>query len=599
MSISIAFWINSTQCHLLNCQIEIHLSLLLKSNSCSAKRTSWCVEVNWRQHMLSPLGFKGPSLHAIRGISAISKMSRSCGIRLGKPRGRGNLPRAPTQTLQLKSWMNIISNVSTDPKYQAPTLKSTASQPYEFFTEIQIFHLLDHLKPTSAGIDGLPSWFLRIAAPLVSRPLKTLFNLSVSWSVVPNQWKTSVITPVAKTPRPTTCSDFRPISVTPILSRLLEKLVVRKFFYPIYDHPMFTQSFSDQFAFRPTGSTTCALINLNHIIADLLQTHPYVHLIALDFSKAFDTVRHSTLLDKCRRFPLLDSLYNWLAKYLEDRQHVTKFGGMLSDLRRITASIVQGSGIGPTAFVLTASDLRALSLLIFLNKYADDCYLIVPPDQASLISSELEHIEKWAQDNNLKLNVLKTKEMIVRRPRTRLSDIPLPAPGIERVSNMKILGVWYEEDFSFRGHVEQIVTQCNQSLYAVRTLVAQGLSGPHLWDVTKATVVSRIAYASPAWWGLLDEGSRQRLQALITKMIKQSLLPTTHSTMKELCDAADSRLFSEVLGNPHHVLHHLLPPVRHNIHNMRQRSHNRIIPLIKSNTFKKTFINRMVLKDCY
>ena len=180
---------------------------------------------------------------------------------------------------------------------------------------------------------------------------------------------------------------------------------------------MFAQSFGDQFAFRPTGSTTCALINLNHIIADLLQTHPYVHLIALDFSKAFDTVRHSTLLDKCRRFPLLDLLYNWLAKYLEGRQHVTKFGGMLSDLRRITASIVQGSGIGPTAFVLTASDLRTLSLLIFLNKYADDCYLIVPPDQASHISSELVHIEKWAQDNNLKLNVLKTKEMIVRRPK--------------------------------------------------------------------------------------------------------------------------------------------------------------------------------------
>ena len=77
--------------------------------------------------------------------------------------------------------------------------------------------------------------------------------------------------------------------------------------------------------------------------------------------------------------------------------------------RRITASIVHGSGIGPTAFVLTASDLRDLSLLIFLNKYADDCYLIVPPDQASLISSELEHIDKWAQDNNLKLNALKIK----------------------------------------------------------------------------------------------------------------------------------------------------------------------------------------------
>ena len=141
-------------------------------------------------------------------------------------------------------------------------------------------------------------------------------NLSLSWSVVPKQWETSVITPVAKIPRPATCSDFRPISVTPILSRLLEKMVVRNFIYPIFDHPLHADQFNDQFTFRPTGSTTCVLVNLNHILADLLQTHPYVHLIALDFSKAFDTVRHSTLLDKCRQFPILGSLYNWLARYL-------------------------------------------------------------------------------------------------------------------------------------------------------------------------------------------------------------------------------------------------------------------------------------------
>ena len=272
---------------------------------------------------------------------------------------------------------------------------------------------------------------------------------------------------------------------------------------------------------------------------------------------------------------------------------------MLSDLRRITASIVQGSGIGPTAFVLTASDLRALSLLIFLNKYADDCYLIVSPDQALHISSELAHIEQWARDNNLKLNVLKTKEMIVRRPRTRLSDIPLPVSGIERVNTMKILGVMYEEDFTFRVHVERIFTQSSQSLYAVRTLMAQGLSGTHLWDVTRATIVSRIVYASPAWWGMLDEGSRQRLQALLTKIKKQGLLPSTHPTMKELCDAADSRLFAEILHNPHHMLHNLLPPVRDQTYNTRRRSHSRIIPLIKNSVFKKTFINRMLLKDSY
>ena len=267
-------------------------------------------------------------------------------------------------------------------------------------------------------------------------------------------------------------------------------------------------------------------------------------------------------MDKCRQFPILDSLYNWLARYLEDRQHITKFGGMLSDFRRITASIVQGSGIGPTAFVLTASDLRALSLFIFLNKYADDCYLIVPPDQASSILSELTHVEKWAQDNNLKLNVLKTKEMIVRRPRSKLGNIPPPTPGIERVKSMKILGVVYEEDFSFREHVERMVIQSNQSLYAIRTLRAQGLCGTHLWDVARATIVARMRYASPAWGGLRDEGSRQRLQAILNKLRKQGFLPGDHATMMELCDDADSRLFASILHNPYHVLHRLLPPVR-------------------------------------
>ena len=63
------------------------------------------------------------------------------------------------------------------------------------------------------------------------------------------------------------------------------------------------------------------------------------------------------------------------------------------------------------------------------------------------------------------------------------------------------------ENFTFREHVERMVTQSNQGLYAIRTLRAQGLSGTHLWNVTRATIVARMTYASPSWLGLLDEGS--------------------------------------------------------------------------------------------
>ena len=69
------------------------------------------------------------------------------------------------------------------------------------------------------------------------------------------------------------------------------------------------------------------------------------------------------------------------------------------------------------------------------------------------------------------------------------------------------------------------------------------LSGTHLWYVTRATIVARITFASPAWWGLLDEGSRQRFEAILTKM-QQGIIPCAHPTMMELCDAAVVRSLS-------------------------------------------------------
>ena len=102
------------------------------------------------------------------------------------------------------------------------------------------------------------------------------------------------------------------------------------------------------------------MINLTHQLTKLLQEYPYVHLLALDFSKAFDTVRHSKLLEKSAKLPIQDFAHNWLLDFLEDRQYCTKFNGKISVFLIINASIVQGSGIGPFAYVINVSDLRVL-----------------------------------------------------------------------------------------------------------------------------------------------------------------------------------------------------------------------------------------------
>ena len=94
--------------------------------------------------------------------------------------------------------------------------------------------------------------------------LAQLFNQSLAEGAVPSQWTTAVITPIPKTPKPTQAVDYRPISITTVLSRSLEKYIVRTFIYPALQQPYAELCFNDQFAFRPTGSTTAAIIACTH-----------------------------------------------------------------------------------------------------------------------------------------------------------------------------------------------------------------------------------------------------------------------------------------------------------------------------------------------
>jgi hypothetical protein len=223
------------------------------------------------------------------------------------------------------------ADVSTDLEYRTPLHKQTASsdedQLLTYIEEWQIFRILDQLRPTAAGLDQLPAWFLRLGAPIFSKPLAYLFNKSLATFIVPRQWKTAWIQPVPKVNSPKVHADYRPISITPILTRIMEKTIVSRFLYPALHAPPLGLSFSDQFAFRPTGSTTAALITLLHKITHILVTEPYVIVMAIDFSKAFDRVRHFTLMEKMAQLNLPDQVYNWLADFFSGHSHCVKFHG--------------------------------------------------------------------------------------------------------------------------------------------------------------------------------------------------------------------------------------------------------------------------------
>jgi hypothetical protein len=493
--------------------------------------------------------------------------------------------------------------VSTDNAYTAPLRKTTAyvQHPTVAITEQSVFSILDRLSPTATGPDGLPAWFLRVGAPIFAKPLALLFNQSISTSNVPAQWKTSTILPIPKIALPKTLSDYRPISITSVLSRILERIVVSTHLYPVLSTSPAHLNLDDQYAFRPTGSTAAALVSLLQTVSVMLETQPYVRVIALDFSKAFDSVRHSTLLEKLSQLDLQDNIYNWIVDFVEGRAHCTRFNDEISALATITASVVQGSALGPAAYAVAASDLHPVTPGNDMKKFADDTYLVVPANNSSTCDLELAHLENWSTTNNLKLNRSKCSEIVfVRRSqRQKAPVIPSEIVGIPRVTSMVILGVTVTNNFSFKEHIDSTLNSCSQSLHALRTLRAHGLKEQLIHKIYQATVLSKIMYCSPVWRGFLSSNEMCRLESFLRKSIKLNFCNPNQLSFEMLFNKADSVLFNKIISNPQHVLYPLLTSKVDHAHNLRRRAHDFKLPSKSSKLLECNFITRLLYTNIY
>jgi hypothetical protein len=301
-------------------------------------------------------------------------------------------------------------------------------------------------------------------------------------------------------------------------------------------------------------------------------------------------VRHSTLALKLSDLDIQDFVYNWLLIFFKDRGHVTKFQGVLSSLRTINASIVQGSGIGPSSYIVNATDLQPIHPENHIVKYADDTYLLIGSSMRGTVSQELAFVKSWAARNNLRLNSQKSREMIISR--RRVVKVPELLERLERVTSINILGVTLSSDLRVTTHVDATLASCAGSLHALRTLRAHGLPSEALHVVTRDTTVSRIMYAAPAWWGFTTASDRARIERLLARVRRSGYLREDSPTAAEMADQADTRLLAAVSRNDFHVLRPLFPPIVDRHYKMRPRPHNFVLPTKDD----KHFISRVLYK---
>jgi len=177
---------------------------------------------------------------------------------------------------------------------------------------------------------------------------------------------------------------------------------------------------------------------------------------------------------------------------------------------------------------------------------------------------------------------------------SRRRDVKVPEllEGLERVTSINILGVTLSSDLRVTTHVDATLASCAGSLHALRTLRAHGLPPEALHVVTRATTVSRMMYAAPAWWGFTTSTDRARIERLLARCRRSGYLREDSLTAAEMVDQADDRLLAAVSRNDFHVLRPLFPPIIDRHYKMRPRPHNFVLPTKDD----KLFISRVLYK---
>jgi len=154
------------------------------------------------------------------------------------------------------------------------------------------------------------------------------------------------------------------VFVTPHLSRTAEKVIVRRWLQPAIP----VDNILDQFAFKPSDSTTAALVYFTHQLTKMLEQNDYVRCLMTDFTKTFDPVDHAILLHKLSQLSLPGFVFNWICSFLSGRGQQCKTNGLLSGVIDIGLSIVQGSSIGPTLYIIMKNDLCSISAITDIFK---------------------------------------------------------------------------------------------------------------------------------------------------------------------------------------------------------------------------------------
>ena len=342
---------------------------------------------------------------------------------------------------------------------------------------------------------------LRGTADAISPALTTLFNLSLNLCTVPSQWKLSNITPIFKSGDSSDVSNYRPISLLSLISKLLERCIHNRVMDFLTEHNLLSDC---QFGFRPRSSTQDALLTITKDWHQCLTTHRQVAAVFFDIRKAFDSVPHCQLLQSLADIGVSGQLHQWFTSYLSGRQQRVVLDGFSSSYQPVTSGVPQGSILGPLLYIIFMNSLSKIPLSpgAKIVLYADDILLYRPinsTEDCNLLQSDVNSILEWISSHGLVPNHSKTKLLSVTRSRQPFpTNLKITGVDILPSPCVKYLVVTLSAKFTWTDHVSAICKSSKKQLGLIHRQLHQ--APPEVRrKIVNATIQPKLEYCCAVW----------------------------------------------------------------------------------------------------
>ncbi len=418
----------------------------------------------------------------------------------------------------------VNEDTSNIPVFEPSNMEKTNDRILKLeISEDEVHKLLKSLKEDkSPGPDQVHPKVLRETAEAWSHPLTVLFQRSSAVGVIPKDWKMANITPIFKKGSRSEVNNYRPVSLTSIVCKLMEKLIRNRITTTLEENGMFT---AHQHGFSKNRSSLTNILETLEDWTEAIEEGYGIDAVYLDYQKAFDTVPHERLVTKLRWYGIDGALLSWIKDFLTSRQMRVCVNSGSSKWSTVTSGVPQGSVLGPLLFLLYVNDIPS-ELKCKIKMFADDTKIwkrIRTIEDGLELQKDIDALDTWSENWLLSFNKKKCKVMSIgHNLRTQYSmGANIIKEKIESSDEEIDLGIQIEKNLKWGGQCTKAANKAMAALGMIKR--AFGTIDRDMFKVLYGTYVRpHLEYGIQAWspYYKKDMLELEKVQRRATKMVK-------------------------------------------------------------------------------